>query len=52
MYPKVPGKTYSFTRWHQEFCIGTGKICPGEVVMNRTDDIIARTIEIMKQHQT
>ena len=52
MYPKVPGKTYNFTRWHQEFCIGTGKICPGPVVMNRTDDIIARTIEIMKHYQT
>lgn len=52
VYPRVPGKTYNFTRWHQEFCIGTGKICPGSVVMNRTGDIIDRTIEIMRHFQT
>ena len=51
-YPTVPGKTYSFVRWHQEFTIGTGKICPGPDVMDATPDIVARTKEILRRHQT
>lgn len=51
IYPKVPGKSYNFTRWHQEFCDGI-KPCPGTVVMERTGEIIDRTIEIMREHQS
>lgn len=50
-YPAVPGQNRNFTIWHQEFTIGTGKVCPGEVVMNETDDIIQRTKAILKKHQ-
>jgi hypothetical protein len=50
-YPRVPGKNYNFTRWHQEFCIGTGKICPGQLVMHETTDIINRTRAILKRYQ-
>jgi hypothetical protein len=51
-YPTVPGKHYSFVRWHQEYTIGTGKVCPGKVVMDATDDIIHRTALILKKYQT
>ena len=50
-YPQVPGKSYNFTRWHREYCIGTGKICPGQLVMHETGDIINRTQAILKQYQ-
>lgn len=50
-YPEVPGQGRNFTHWHQEFCKGTGKECPGEVVMNATSDLIERTIAILKEHQ-
>lgn len=43
---------YSFLRWHQEFTIGTGKVCPGAVVMEATDRIIAFAKEIMRRYQT
>jgi len=42
---------FSFVRWHQEFTIGTGKVCPGQVVMDATNDLIARAAAIMKQYQ-
>lgn len=51
VFPTVPGKTYSFVRWHQEFTIGTGKICPGPVVMKETPVIIERARQIMKIYQ-
>ena len=54
-YPRVPGKSYNFTRWHNEFC-GFGETlpnqpCPGLVVMNATGDIIERTKAILKRYQ-
>jgi hypothetical protein len=51
-FPLVNGKAYSFVRWHQEFCIGTGKTCPGPVVMDATDDLIARVAALLKTYQT
>jgi hypothetical protein len=42
----------SFVMWHQEITIGTGKICPGPVVMNRTSALIARAAQIMKAYQS
>ena len=51
-FPFVPGKDYSFVRWHHEFTRGTGKFCPGKDVMAATDDIFARARAIMKKHQT
>jgi hypothetical protein len=50
-YPRVPGKDFNFTRFHQQFCIGTGKICPGQLVMNETTDIHNRTQAILKRYQ-
>lgn len=54
-YPQVPSKTYNFTRWHQEYTIGSGKVCPGSVVMQATDQqndpLIQRTREIMRRYQ-
>jgi hypothetical protein len=51
-FPIVPGKDYSFVRWHHEFTRGTGKFCPGKVVMDATDEIIARAKAILQEHQT
>lgn len=42
---------FSFVRWHQEFTIGSGKICPGPVVMNATTEIIKMAQAIMKEYQ-
>jgi hypothetical protein len=42
---------FSFVRWHQEFCIGTGKVCPGQVVMDETNDLIERTRAVLKKYQ-
>jgi len=41
----------SFVMWHQELTIGTGKICPGPVVMNRTSAFIERVRAILKAYQ-
>lgn len=51
-YPIVPADGFSFLCWHQEFTIGTGKVCPGKTVMDGTDALIARTQDIMKSAQT
>jgi hypothetical protein len=50
-FPLVKSEDRSFVIWHQEFTIGTGKVCPGAVVMTGTNDLIARAKEIMKRHQ-
>lgn len=42
---------FSFVRWHQEFCIGTGKVCPGTVVMAETNALIERVRGILKVYQ-
>ena len=50
-YPTVPGKDYGYVRLHNEFSRGSGKTCPGPVVMAATDEIIERTREILQRHQ-
>jgi hypothetical protein len=52
VFPIAPQDGFSFVRWHQEFTIGTGKVCPGGTVMDATDEMIARTQAIMRQFQT
>jgi hypothetical protein len=42
---------FSFVRWHQEFCLGTGKVCPGKVVIDETNALIERTRTILKHYQ-
>lgn len=51
-WPIIPKKGYSFVRWHQEFTIGTGKVCPGQVVMDATNDLIELVRAILKKYQT
>lgn len=51
-FPYIPSQDRNFTIWHQEFTIGTGKTCPGPVVMAETDDLIARAKVILEQYQT
>jgi hypothetical protein len=51
-FPIIPGTGMSFVRWHQEYTIGTGKVCPGQQVMNETSALIQRTAGIMKRYQT
>lgn len=50
--PINPETGASAVTWHQEWTIGTGKSCPGAVVMNATNDLIARATAILKQYQT
>jgi len=50
-FPIIPGKGYSFVRWHQEFTIGTGKVCPGSVVMNLTNQMMTEIQAYMKTYQ-
>ena len=50
-YPLIKSEGRSHVIWHQEFTIGTGKICPGPVVMGRTDDLIDRVKLILKEYQ-
>lgn len=50
-FPIIPGKGYSFVRWHQEFTIGTGKVCPGQVVMDATPVLIEMVRAILKKYQ-
>lgn len=49
-FPMCP-EGFSFVRYHQEFCLGTGKVCPGKVVMNETEEIMELVRKILKQHQ-
>ena len=51
-FPTVPGEERSFVIWHQEFTIGTGKICPGQVVMGETSALIAQVKELLRNYQT
>ena len=50
-FPLIRAEGRNFTVWHQEFTIGTGKICPGPVVMNATEEIIAIARKVMMRHQ-
>jgi hypothetical protein len=50
-FPWVEKDGRNFTIFHQEFTIGTGKICPGPVVMGEIDDLVARAQRIMRTHQ-
>jgi hypothetical protein len=49
--PINPATGISAVLFHQEFCLGSGKICPGPVVMGMIDKFIARATAILKQHQ-
>lgn len=49
--PINPATGISAVLWHQELTLGTGKICPGPVVMKATNDLIARATAILKGHQ-
>ncbi len=50
-FPAVPGQGRSFVIWHQEFTIGTGKICPGDVVMDETTQLIDDVRQYLRIHQ-
>jgi hypothetical protein len=50
-FPAIPGENRSFVVWHQEITIGTGKVCPGQVVMDATPEMIEMTANMMKQYQ-
>lgn len=50
-FPIAPQDGFSFVRWHQEFTGPAEKVCPGEVIIGETADLIAQTAEIMKKYQ-
>lgn len=41
----------SFIIWHQEFTIGTGKKCPFNVVMSRTNELITAVKAFLRKYQ-
>jgi len=51
-YPMNPHTGVVFTYFHWEFASPHVHNCPGAVVINALDDVIARTKTIMKSHQT
>lgn len=52
-FPLIPSEgNRSFVIWHQEFTIGTGKTCPGPVVMDETPALIERARAVLKKYQT
>jgi hypothetical protein len=51
-YPIAPADGISFLAWHHEFSRGSGKVCPGRLVMDLTDELIGRTRSILRAHQT
>ena len=52
VFPVAPQDGFSFIRYHQEFTLGTGKVCPGKVVMDETAALIERARAILKRYQT
>lgn len=50
-YPIHPETGLPFTYWHQEFTLGTGKLCPGQVVMDGTDALNERVRAILRAAQ-
>jgi hypothetical protein len=50
-FPMVPGEGRSFVVFHQELTIGTGKVCPGKVVMDETPALIERIRQYLKGYQ-
>lgn len=51
-FPIAPWDGFSFICWHHEFTAGTGKICPGQRIMDLTAQLIEMTRAIMKAAQT
>lgn len=50
VYPLNPTTGLTYTYWHNEF--QGHKPCPGSVIQAATNDVIARTKDILKQYQT
>jgi hypothetical protein len=48
----IRAEGFSFVLWHQEITIGTGKVCPGQIVMDATPELIASARDILKLGQT
>lgn len=50
-FPVNPATGISCVFWHQEFTLGTGKICPGPVMIDATPRIIDRAKAILQAAQ-
>lgn len=50
-FPLNPATGISFLFWHQEMTIGTGKKCPFDVLMSRTNELIGDVQAFMKKYQ-
>lgn len=51
-FPWIESEGRNFTIFHQEFTIGTGKICPGPVVMGEINQLVERAQRVMRKYQT
>ncbi|MGI8548118.1 MAG: hypothetical protein ACR2M1_12440, partial [Gemmatimonadaceae bacterium] len=51
VFPLNPATGFSFLLWHQELTRGTGKLCPFNALMSRTNELIAAVQALLKQYQ-
>lgn len=52
-FPLIPSEgNRSYITWHTEWTIGTGKVCPGQTLMDGTTTMIEIARSIMKSAQT
>lgn len=51
VFPEWPGHGYSFVRWHNEFTGKAEKLCPGDVVMAETAELLDLVAQYMRQYQ-
>lgn len=51
-FPWIENESRNFTIFHQEFTIGTGKICPGPVVMGEIDSLVEMAQAHMRRYQS
>lgn len=53
VFPLIPAENNrSYITWHQEWTIGTGKVCPGRTLMDGTARLVELARAIMKEAQT
>jgi hypothetical protein len=52
VFPIRPQDGFSFVCWHQEFTGSQEKVCPGQVVIDATRELIELTKQILKRFQT
>jgi hypothetical protein len=50
-FPRIPAEGRSFVLWHNQFTGRDYKECPGAIVMDQTDELVAAARAILQKHQ-